>query len=248
MAGILAMRLLNAIARNRLNAAVLESLLADTGRLAEWTALCNQRGQARRMAASSTAMTAVAASTTAMTAVAASSTAMTAVAASTTAMAAVWASNTASDAVLTSSTARLAVYNSNTALAALQAKPTQIARQIGISGRCVLMSSSVNGFIFVQNGIKVILLRRYYSNAEYDFINWARGSTIDGPGNGPVAGAGGRTLYTSLQNRGCVSGTYTDTGAVAANNDTGNFVCAANGLKRNAVNLGGNLYIYYIPV
>ena len=86
-----AMRLLNAIEVGTTSGAALETLLADPGRLGEWQQLLVLRGQMRRMAASSTAMTAVAASSTAMTAAAASSTAMAAVEASSTAINAVGA-------------------------------------------------------------------------------------------------------------------------------------------------------------
>ena len=80
MPTIRAMRLLNAIKAGTTTGAQLQTLLtADPGRLAEFNVLLGMRGQMRRMAASSTAMTAVAASSTAMAAVIASSTAMTAV-------------------------------------------------------------------------------------------------------------------------------------------------------------------------
>ena len=107
---IRAMRLLNAIEAGTTTGAQLQTLLAaDPGRLAELNALLGMRGQARRMAASSTAMNAVAASSTAMNAVAASSTAMNAVAASSTAMAAVAASTTAMAAVYASPSAVMAI-------------------------------------------------------------------------------------------------------------------------------------------
>jgi hypothetical protein len=181
-------------------------------------------------------------------AVAASSTAMSAVAASSTAMSAVWASNTATDAITASSTAKLAVYNSDTALAQLQYNPTQVQRLV--TNTATLSSDNWGGAAnLVANGTRIIILRRYYSNAEFDYINWARGSTTTGVGHGPVAGAGGRTLYTSSQARGCVSGTYNDNGALPTdNNDTANFVCAANGLRRDTANNGATQFVYYIPV
>ena len=93
---IRAMRLLNAIEAGTTTGAQLQTLLtADPGRLAEFNVLLGMRGQMRRMAASSTAMTAVAASSTAMTAVAASSTARLAVHASDTALTAISGSATA---------------------------------------------------------------------------------------------------------------------------------------------------------
>ena len=117
---IRAMRLLNAIEAGTTTGAQLQALLtADPGRLAEFNVLLDMRGQTRRMAASSTAMTAVLASSTAMTAVLASSTAMTAVAASGTAMTAVLASSTAMTAVAASSTAMNAVYASPSAVMAI---------------------------------------------------------------------------------------------------------------------------------
>ena len=73
-----AMRMLNAIEAGTTSGAQLESLLADPGRLGEMQALLAMRGQVKRMASSSTAMTAVAASATAVSAMNASSTAKTA--------------------------------------------------------------------------------------------------------------------------------------------------------------------------
>jgi hypothetical protein len=192
-------------------------------------------------------MAAVAASSTAMAAVIASSTAMAAVAASSTAMAAVIASDDAADVVLTSSTAKLAVYESDTALAALQANPTQVQRQIGISGRCISASTSTNAYVFEANGTKCILLRRYYSTWEFDNIDWGRGATVGAVGNGPSGG--GRNLDTGVRALGCVSGSYVSNGADPLTNDTsGNFVSAANGLQRRSWNQGRALYVIYIKV
>ena len=230
------------------------------------------------VAASSTAMAAVAASSTAMAAVnandqavriwmlagtaqvwsnfanvaavAASSTAMAAVAASATAMSAVAASNIASDAVFTSAIARLAIYDNNTALAAYQANPTQVARQIGIGGRTVTASTAAHAFVFVPNGTRVILLRRWYSGtSEHDLINWARGSTTAAVGQGPVGGS--RNLDTGVAALGTVPGNinYTSNGAhPGTNNDTANFVSAANGLQRRHWNDGFTLSVTYITV
>jgi hypothetical protein len=117
-----AMRMLNAIEAGTLTGSQLETLLtSDPGRLAELNVLLGLRGQARRMAASSTAMEAVAASSTAMEAVAASSTAMEAVAASSTAMQAVAASSTAMQAVAASQNALAAIRQSSTAISAINA-------------------------------------------------------------------------------------------------------------------------------
>ena len=118
-----AMRMLNAIEAGTLTGAQLETLLTDDpGRLAELSVLLGMRGQVRRIAASSTAMTAVAASSTAMTAVAASSTAMTAVAAS--------------------STAKMAVFNSDTALNAIAASGTALTALRTAAGYAVYSSAA----------------------------------------------------------------------------------------------------------
>ena len=213
-----AMRMLNAVEAGTTSGAQFETLLtADPGRLAELNVLLGMRGQARRMAASSTAM------------------------------AAVWASNTATDAVFASAAARLAVYNADTALAALQATPAQVQRKV-TSGSTLATNTWGGASDLVANNTKIIILRRFYGSAEYDYINWARGSVTSGAGHGPVAGSGGRTLYTSAGALGCVSGTYASTGAQPSNNDTGNFVCAANGLRRDSANAGGLMSVYYIAV
>ena len=122
---IRAMRLLNAIEAGTTTGAQLQALLtADPGRLAEFNVLLGMRGQMRRMAASSTAMTAVIASSTAMAAVAASSTAMTAVAAS--------------------STAKMAVFNSDTALNAIAASSTALTTMRAASGYAVYTGSATS--------------------------------------------------------------------------------------------------------
>jgi hypothetical protein len=115
-----AMRLLNAVEAGTLSGTQLETLLTnDPGRLAELNVLMGMRGQARRMAASSTAMTAVTASSLAMgalvearegmDAVAASNIAMPLLVASSAAMSAVSASNTASSAISAKTTASMLV-------------------------------------------------------------------------------------------------------------------------------------------
>jgi hypothetical protein len=183
-----------------------------------------------------------------MSAVIANSTAMNTVAASSTAMNIIWSLDTASDAVLTSSTARLAVYNSDTALTALQANPTQVQRQISISGRTVSSTATGSTCTFASNGTKVILLRRYYSGSEYDFLVWGRGQTTDGTAGGLTA-PNGRSLYTNVTALGCTSGTYTSNGNTPTTDDaTGNFVAAANGLRRSNWYNGCNLTVRYITV
>ena len=135
-----AMRLLNAIEAGTTTGAQLETLLtADPGRLAEFNVLLGMRGQMRRMAASSTAMTAVAASSTAMTAVAASSTAMTAVIASSTARLAVHASDTA----LT------AISGSATAIASIKAAATYVINSTGSVGAAAITTTLSGKYIMV---------------------------------------------------------------------------------------------------
>jgi hypothetical protein len=218
-----------------------------------WNAVVNSSTAMTAVAASSTAMNAVVNSSTAMAAVAASSTAMTAVAASSTAMDAVWASNTAADAVLTSATARLAVYESDTALARLQANPAQIARQISIPGRTQYASIELGVFEFVPNGTKVILLRRWYSNSEFDCLNWRRGATDTGFDYGVIQPGGSRGLYGGFAD-GTVPGTYDDDGAYCnSESDHANFVAACNGLRRDGwanfwYSYPNTLYVRYITV
>ena len=147
---IRAMRLLNAVEAGTITGAQLQTLLADPGRLAEFNVLLGMRGQTRRMAASSTAMTAVLASSTARAAVIASSTAMTAVAASSTAMTAVLASSTAMTAVAASSTAKMAVFNSDTALNAIAASTTAMAAMRAAAGYIVGTSAAATSPVTIS--------------------------------------------------------------------------------------------------
>ncbi|WP_162860575.1 hypothetical protein [Pseudothauera hydrothermalis] len=193
------------------------------------------------VAASSTTMQAVAASSTAMQAVASSSTAMQAVAASSTAMQAVWASDVAADAVLTSSTAKNAVWESDTALTALQANPAQIARQIGISGRVQYASTSSQSVTLVTQGTRVILLRRWYSNNENDYLRWSRT-------NGNLATPSVRGLY-GVYGYGTQTGSYAINGVYCnSESDAANLVCACNGLRRDTWSNNQTLYVRYITV
>jgi hypothetical protein len=152
-------------------------------------------------------------------------------------------------AVFASSTAKLAVYNSDTALAAMQANPAQVQTLIAAGTGIVTASTAVSSFVFVPNGTRVILLRRWNTGVDGgDYIGWARGSSATGVGNGPTAG--GRNLNTQTATRGSVSGTYTSTGGTAMLNDaTANFVSAANGLQREYWNAGGaTLFVTYALV
>ena len=145
MAKIQGIRLLSAIVNGTTSGAQMQTLLADSTRLAAFTALLSDMPvQCTRMAASSTAMAAVASSSTAMAAVAASRTARAAVIASSTAMAAINANDQAVRiwmlngtglsytnyanvaAVAASSTAMTAVIASSTAMAAVAASKTAL--------------------------------------------------------------------------------------------------------------------------
>jgi hypothetical protein len=143
---------------------------------------------------------------------------------------------------------RLSVYNSDVALAALQENPTQVQRQIDTAGRTVSASTTASSLTFANNGTKVILLRRYYGGAEYDYILWSRDITSNNTTNGLTAPTG-RNLYAGVNASGCISGTYTSNGIMpTANNATGNFVAAANGLRRAGWGYGNSMYVQYIIV
>ena len=175
-----AMRLLNAVEAGTTSGAQLQALLSDPGRLGEWSVLMGMRGQTRRMAASSTAMTAVAASSTAMTAVAASLTAMTAVAASLTAMTAVAASKTA----------LLACWNSAIALDALRG--TTVALNTLLNSP---FKSSINHGPILYTGVmvpgKTILLQS--RNDSGSDTNYLRSQYS----NGTISGSGDYVYSTS---------------------------------------------------
>jgi hypothetical protein len=180
----------------------------------------------------------------------AAQTTMANVSGSSTAIAAAWASNTATKAIMSSANAKLEVYKSDVALAALQAAPTQVQTLITNKIATLIVNTWPGAAInLIPNGTKIIILRRYYSAADYDYFNWARDSYTSGTGNGPAAGSGVRTLYASGSAAvGCTSGTYTSNSLAPANDATGNFVCAANGLRKDSSATGGLSYIYYITV
>jgi hypothetical protein len=131
----------------------------------------------------------------------------------------------------------------------LQANPAQIARQIGISGRTQYASTSSQYFDFVPNGTRVILLRRWYSGNESDYLNWRRGATSTGSASGVIQPGGSRVLYNVAGN-GTVPGTYdNDTTRCNSESDHANFVAACNGLRRNNWSTGSTtLYVRYITV
>lgn len=195
------------------------------------------------------AIATIVASDTMMNAVVSSAPAINAFALSSIAMTAVWASDSATDLVLASSIGRLAVYNSDVALAALQFNSTQVQRKV-TSGATMATTATVN-VALVPNGTKIILLRRFYTGAnDRDFLNWSRGSTTNGVGNGPTAGSGPRTLYQAASTAaGCAVNSYTASSYPSSNNSIANFVCAANGLRRDSWWASGiTLTVYYIPV
>lgn len=159
----------------------------------------------------------------------------------------VWASDMASDAILSSSVGRNAVYNADNALTALQYNSNQVQRQI--TSRTTLSSISTQSGIFVANGTKAILLRRYYSSAsEYECLAYARGSTSST--SGVTSGDGSRHLNTVAIARGCSTNTYVNNGSAPVSDiATSNFVGAANGLLRtNWAVTNSTVYVRYILV
>ena len=270
---IRAMRMLNAIEAGTLTGEALETLLAsDPGRLAELNVLLGMRGQARRMAASSTAMTAVVASSTAMTAVAASSTARAAVYASPTALAAIdasptglvaWvvvpaglnpgdyadmtavaASSTAMTAVIASSVAMTAVIASSTARLAIWESDTALAAiQASNTAVTTMMAAST-------------AVNTSTNNLSYTFVpqgtkvillrRWYNGA----PEHDHLQWT--RT-NGNLPGYGATAikygptynnlGTGPTSDGVNANN-----VRACNGLSRGMWNQGDTLYVRYLPV
>jgi hypothetical protein len=158
--------------------------------------------------------------------------------------------------VLNNSVGTLAVYNSDNALAALQANPSTIQWMISYGSSTTLLtvtqtSNGTNGYTFVANGTKVILLRLYTSAGGGDVpaLCFARGYT--GGANNTTAGV---LVPITGENLGRATGAlkghsfdYSDTGVPpTASNDNANLVCAANGLQRN----GGAVttYVTYITV
>ncbi len=201
-----AIRTMNNLEAGTLSGSALQTLLADTGRLGDFVSLVTQRGHARRLAASSTAMTAVAASSTAMAAVIASPTAMAAVAASSTAMAAVIASSTAMAAVIASSTAMAAVFASSTAMAAIGASNTALAA-IGASNTAladVFASSTARVALYdhatalatltaianVQTYLKTIDVQASTNNTAHTSANTGRTLLVTQWGGGVTVYAG----------------------------------------------------------
>jgi antitoxin component HigA of HigAB toxin-antitoxin module len=162
------MRMLNAIEAGTLTGSQLETLLtSDPGRLAELNVLLGLRGQARRMAASSTAMEAVAASSTAMEAVAASSTAMQAVAASSTAREAFFGSSFSvgkgletligtTNATLASLQTMSAVAASSTAMEAVAASSTAMEAVAASSTAMEAVAASQNALAAIRQSSTAI--------------------------------------------------------------------------------------------
>jgi hypothetical protein len=160
-----------------------------------------------------------------------------------------WTYNEMADAVLLSGTARLVVWNSDIALAALQATPTQIQRQRTIPGRLVHASTGMAYFEFAAHQTRGILIRRWYSGNETEFLCWQRNaSSTQSSSTGIIQPGGTRTLY-NVANYGCALGTYTSSGVRCnADNDNANFVAAFFGLARTDWYTGAPLYVLYVLV
>lgn len=230
--------------------AQLETALQDPSNRVRFDEIVASTSAMTAIVASATAMTTISGSITAMKAMVASSAWLAGMSASNSAMTAIWASNTATDVMIESAAARQAIYDSVFALSALQATPTQVQRLItnGGASRVVSYSGSNTAAVIVANGTKLILLRRYYSSSTstVDVFDWERGSTTSAIGQGPAAG--GRNLDTGIVALGCQSGTYLSNGAAPVADDyTGNFVSAANGLQTRTAP-GKSFYVKYILV
>lgn len=175
--------------------------------------------------AAKTTLESIASDSTSMAAIIGSTAAMTALASSQAAMTTIFATNAAADSLLTSTPAKTIIYNSDAALSGLQANPDQIQRQI--TARGVSSGVAVSNYVWVAQGTKVILLRRWYvTGADFDAVTYGR----DGTG----VKMGSRSLNVNQVATGSVSGTYTSNGVpVSANDATGNFVAASSGLARD---------------
>lgn len=256
---IRAMRLLNTIENGSMTSAQLQTLLTtNTSSLTDLNVLLSMRGQARRIAASNTTMGVLLGSAAGLSAISASSVALNQMLArtsstnlllaSTSLMTTVWANDSSTNILLGSTVNRNLVYNSDTALAALQANPAQVDRLI--STIAVNKNSNESIYTFEPMGNRVILLRRYYDDADYDQLAWGRGITFESNGYGPAASTGRQLYLTNDYAHASNSGTYTANGSYATvNNVTCNFVSPANGLKRCGSVAGGPmLYVSYIRV
>ena len=148
-------RLLNSLETGTTTGDQLQTLLADTGRQGELTALLNLRSQTKRLASSATAMSAVAGSPTAMTAIGASATATSAVLGSPTANPIIYNATVGvgsflnecrkrdglpSDATLAGLTTLSAVAGSSTAMSAVAGSPTAMS---AVAGSSTAMSAVV---------------------------------------------------------------------------------------------------------
>ena len=172
-------------------------------------------------------------------------------------MQAVWASDVAAHEVMTHAVARNAIYESDAALLALQQNPVMV-QKLTSHPAAQYANTSASSFEFVPNGVKVILLRRWYASSEYDRLQWGRGKT----GNANTASPSDvdHTDFIVSPNRAyaCHSGyayAFTEgtyniiSGTYATKDDSScNFVAAANGLKRHSYNNGRALHVRYIRV
>ncbi len=234
---------LQVLLANDVTPASFATWISGEGKAAKFTQLISSPNGASAIVFSRKSIDAIVNSSVAMESFSLSSVAMTAVAASSVAMTAVAASSVAMTAVFASSTAKIAIYNSNIALSAIQFNAASVQALIAANTGIVTTTTFASDFVFVSNGTRVILLRRFYSSTEYDMIQWARGTTNQG------VQAGGRNLDTSTIAVGSVSGSYTPNGTMpTANNATANFVSAANGLRRRSWGYGNSLTVIYALV
>ena len=224
---------LQVLLANDVTPASFATWISGEGKAAKFTQLISSPNGASAIVFSRKSIDAIVNSSVAMESFSLSSVAMNAVAASSVAMTAVFAS----------STAKIAIYNSNIALSAIQFNAASVQALIAANTGIVTTTTFASDFVFVSNGTRVILLRRFYSSTEYDMIQWARGTTNQG------VQAGGRNLDTSTIAVGSVSGSYTPNGTMpTANNATANFVSAANGLRRRSWGYGASLTVIYALV
>lgn len=182
-------------------------------------------GASNSSLAAQTTLAGIAASSASMAALIGSTAALTALASSQAAMTSIFTSNAAADALLTSTPAKTIIYNSDAALSGLQANPDQVQRQI--TARGIAGGVAVSNYVWVAPGTKAILLRRWYvTGADFDAVMYGR----DGTG----VKMGSRSLNANQVATGSIAGTYNSNGsAMAANDATGNFVSASNGLARD---------------
>jgi hypothetical protein len=119
------------------------------------------------------------------------------------------------------------------ALAAIQYNPIAVTALIAAPG-AVYANTTLQTYTFANQWTKVILLRRWYNLAAWDYLTWTRSG-----GNLPGYGAPGIKYGP----------TYNNTGTSPMDDDaTGNNVRACNGLARANWDVSRTLYVRYLPV